>query len=88
VTVVGRPIADYEAPTVNVTVPAAIAKQYGNTSIAVSSQSDAAEVVLADRTAVMDLTFSAAPLQPAVAGAYLMQQGHLQSCGLQCDWTT
>jgi hypothetical protein len=66
-----RAIADYEAPTISVTVPAATAQQYGNTSIVVSSQSDTAEVVLADRTAALDLTFSTTPLQPAVAGAYL-----------------
>lgn len=66
-----RAIADYEAPTISVTVPAATATQYGNSSVVVSSQSDTAEVVLADRTAAMDLTFSATPLQPAVAGVYL-----------------
>lgn len=65
-----RVIADYEAPTISVTVPAATAKQYGNTSIVVSSQPDTAEVVLADRTALMDLTLTAAPLQPAVPGKH------------------
>jgi hypothetical protein len=66
-----RIIPDYQEPTINVTVPAATAEQYGNTSVVISSQPDTAEVVLADRTAVMDLTFTAAPLQPAVAGEHL-----------------
>jgi hypothetical protein len=70
-----RAIPDYEAPTISVTVPAATAQQHGNASVIVESQADTAEVVLADRTAAMDLTFAVASLQPAVAGERLTTPG-------------
>jgi hypothetical protein len=62
-------ITDYESATIDVTVPAATALQYGNASVLVSSQPDTAEVVLSGRTAMLDLTFTGAPLSPAAAGA-------------------
>jgi hypothetical protein len=63
---------DFEAGTVNVTVPPASAQPYSVGSARISSAGDSAEVALTDRVALLDLTFSAAPLA-------LSNQGELQS---------
>lgn len=62
---------DFEAGTVNVTVSPASAQPYSVGSARISSAGDTADVALTDRVALLDLTFSAAPLA-------LSNQGKLQ----------
>jgi hypothetical protein len=62
---------DFEAGTVNVTVSPASAQPYSVGSARISSAGDTADVALTDSVALLDLTFSAAPLA-------LSNQGKLQ----------
>lgn len=59
---------DFEAGTVNVTVLPASAQPYSVGSAQISSAGDSADVALTDRVALLDLTFSAAPLTLSLQG--------------------
>ena len=53
---------DFEAGSVNLSLPAASAQPYSVGSARINSPADSAEVALTDRTALLDVAFSAVPL--------------------------
>jgi hypothetical protein len=59
---------DWEAGSITLSVPQASARQHSRPSVTVNSTSDSVDVMLAGRAAMLDVTFTAVPLAPSMAG--------------------